>query len=143
MFCEGGVLGRFMEFRGKRLLQKVAGLRPAALLKERLWHRCFPAGFVKFLGAPFCIEHLWWLLLSLTIITLFVCHHLCASFSLKISDLRQIILFFTIYLSSLNKVYTEIQSRTTLLLKCKHYCMLSKHYQSKYFFSLGERLLEK
>ena len=77
----------------------------------------------------------------LTIITLFVCHHLRAFFS-KGSDLKVVILFFTIYFSSLNKVYTEIQSRTTLLLKCKHYCMLSKHYLSKYFFSLGKCLLE-
>ena len=25
------------------------GLRPATLLKKRLWHRCFPVNFVKFL----------------------------------------------------------------------------------------------
>ena len=60
----------------------------------------------------------------------------------KGSDLKVIILFSTIYFSSLNKVYTEIKSRTTLLLKYKHYCMLSKHYLSKYFFSLGKCLLE-
>ena len=36
------------------LFNKVAGLR--------LWHRCFPANFVKFLRPPFFIEHLWWLL---------------------------------------------------------------------------------
>ena len=28
---------------------KVAGLRPATLLKKRLWHRCFPVNFAKFL----------------------------------------------------------------------------------------------
>ena len=28
---------------------------------HRLWHRCFPAYFVKFLGTPFYREHLWWL----------------------------------------------------------------------------------
>ena len=32
---------------------KVADLRPATLLKKRLWHRCFPAIFVKFLRTPF------------------------------------------------------------------------------------------
>ena len=37
--------------------------RPATLLKKRLWHRCFPVNFVKFLRTPFFIEHLWWLLL--------------------------------------------------------------------------------
>ena len=31
---------------------------------SRLWHRCFPVNFVKFLRTPFLIEHLWWLLLS-------------------------------------------------------------------------------
>ena len=40
-----------------------AGLRPATLFKKRLWHRCFPVDFVKFLRTPFFIEHLWWLLL--------------------------------------------------------------------------------
>ena len=27
--------------------------------KKRLWHRCFPANFAKFLRTPFLIEHLW------------------------------------------------------------------------------------
>ena len=42
---------------------KVAGLSPATLLKKRLWHRCFPVDFVKFLRTPFIIEHVWWLFL--------------------------------------------------------------------------------
>ena len=42
-------------------------LRPATLLKKRLWHRCFPVNFVKFLRTPFFIEHLCWLLLQLEI----------------------------------------------------------------------------
>ena len=37
--------------------------QPAALLKKRLWHRCFPVNFAKFLRAPFIIEHLEWLFL--------------------------------------------------------------------------------
>ena len=45
------------------LFNKVAGLRPATLLKRRLWHRCFPVNFAKFLGTPFLKEHLQWLLL--------------------------------------------------------------------------------
>ena len=45
---------------------KVAGLRPATLLKKRPWHRCFPVNFVKFLRTPFFTEHLWWLLLDCT-----------------------------------------------------------------------------
>ena len=32
---------------------KVAGLRPATLLKKSLWHRCFLVKFAKFLKTPF------------------------------------------------------------------------------------------
>ena len=69
VFCEKGVLRNFAKFTGKHLCQslffnKVAGLRPATLLKKRLWHRCFPVNFVKFLGTPFFTEHLRWLLLE-------------------------------------------------------------------------------
>ena len=32
---------------------KFTGLRPATLLKKRLWHRCFPVNFAKFLRTPF------------------------------------------------------------------------------------------
>ena len=35
------------------LFNKVAGLRPTTLLKKRLWRRCFPVSFVKFLRTPF------------------------------------------------------------------------------------------
>ena len=44
---------------------RALGLRPATLLKKRLWHRCFPVNFVKFLRRPFLTEHLRWLLLLL------------------------------------------------------------------------------
>ena len=68
VFCKKGVLRNFTKFTGKHLCQspffnKVEGLRPSTLLKMRLWHRCFPVNFVKFLRTPFFIEHLWWLLL--------------------------------------------------------------------------------
>ena len=69
VFCRKGVLRNFTKFTGKHLCQslffdKVASLRPATLLKKRLWYRCFPVNFVKFQRTPFFIEHLWWLLLS-------------------------------------------------------------------------------
>ena len=32
-------------------------------VKKRLWHRCFPVNFAKFLRTPFVTESLWWLLL--------------------------------------------------------------------------------
>ena len=45
VFCKNGVLRNFTKLTGKHLRQslffnKVVGLRPATLLKRRLWHRC-------------------------------------------------------------------------------------------------------
>ena len=50
----------FQKFIGKLPRQslyfnKVRGLRPATLLKKRLWHRCFPVDFAKFLRTPLII----------------------------------------------------------------------------------------
>ena len=36
-----------------------------ALLKKRLWRRCFPVNFAKFLRTSFLIKYLRWLLLTL------------------------------------------------------------------------------
>ena len=74
VFCRRGILRNFAKFTGKNLCQslffnKVADLRPATLLKKKLWHRCFPADFAKFLRTPICTEHLQWLLLK------FISHH--------------------------------------------------------------------
>ena len=41
---------------------RLAVHRPPTLLKKRLWHRCFPVNFVKFLRT-LLTEHLRWLLL--------------------------------------------------------------------------------
>ena len=35
-------------------------------LKKILWHRCFPVNFAKFLRTAFFVEHIQWLLLSLS-----------------------------------------------------------------------------
>ena len=40
-------------------------LRPATLLKKRLWYRCFPVNFAKFLRTPFVTKNLRWLLLRI------------------------------------------------------------------------------
>ena len=69
VFCRKGVLRNFAKFTGKHLCQsfffnKVSGLRPATLLKKRIWHRCFPANFAKFLKTPILTEHLRCLLLK-------------------------------------------------------------------------------
>ena len=36
-----------------KFTNKVNGLRPATLLKKRLWYRCFSVNFPKFLRTPF------------------------------------------------------------------------------------------
>ena len=35
----------------------------STLFKKRLWYRCFPVNFAKFVGTPFLTEHSRWLLL--------------------------------------------------------------------------------
>ena len=69
VFCKKGVLRNFAKFTGKELCRslffnKVAGLTPATLLRKRLWHRCFPVNFARFLRTSFLTEHLQWLLLK-------------------------------------------------------------------------------
>ena len=61
-----GVLWNFVKFTGKHLCQslffdKVVGLRPATLLKKRLWHRCFPVSceFYEISKNTFFTEQLW------------------------------------------------------------------------------------
>ena len=75
MFCRKGVLRSFAKFTGKHLCQgfffnKFAGLRPAILLKMRLWHRYFLVNFGEFLRGPFLTKHLRWLLLYLAFFSL-------------------------------------------------------------------------
>ena len=53
-----GVVRNFATFTGQHLCQslffnKVAGLRPTTLLKNRLWHRSFPVNSGKFWRTPF------------------------------------------------------------------------------------------
>ena len=53
-----GVLRNFTKFTGKDLYQslflnKSTGLRPATLLKRKLWRRCFPVNFAQFLRTLF------------------------------------------------------------------------------------------
>ena len=56
-----GVLKKFAKFTGQHLswsffFNKVAGLRPATLLKKRLWHGCFSVDIAKFLRAPILLN---------------------------------------------------------------------------------------
>ena len=69
VFCKKMCSWKFHKIHWKTLvpeafLNKVAGPRLATLLKKRLWYRCFPVTFVKFLRTPFYKEHICWLLLG-------------------------------------------------------------------------------
>ena len=50
-------LSHYPEAVARSRFVKFIRLRPAALLKKRLWHRCFPVNFQKFLRTPFLTEH--------------------------------------------------------------------------------------
>ena len=57
VFYKKGVLRYLTKFTRKHLCQslifnKVAGIRPATVLKKRLWHRCFHVNFAKFPRTP-------------------------------------------------------------------------------------------
>ena len=55
VFCKKGALRNLAKFTGKHLSQVLffhLFLRPATLLKKRLWQRCFAVNFTKFLGTP-------------------------------------------------------------------------------------------
>ena len=63
VFYNKSILKNFANFTGKHLCQslffnKKKDLRPANLLKKRLWHRYFPVNFGIFLRTPFFTEHL-------------------------------------------------------------------------------------
>ena len=80
MFCKKSVLGNFAKFTGTHLCQslffnKVAALKPATLLKKRLWHRCFPVNFAKFLRIPFLKNTSGRLLLLLFSFDMNSCHN--------------------------------------------------------------------
>ena len=55
MFCKKSVQRSFVKFRGKHLCKN---LFFATLLKNRIWRRCFPVNFAKFLRTPLLTEDL-------------------------------------------------------------------------------------
>ena len=56
-----------------QILQNSQEKSCARVSKERLWHKCFPVNFVKFLRTPFLAEHFCWLLLIMNFLP--VIHH--------------------------------------------------------------------
>ena len=68
VFRKKGALRSFAKFTGKYLCRSlcfnnVTGLRPATILKKRVWHRYFLMNFAKSLRTLFLTEQLQWLLL--------------------------------------------------------------------------------
>ena len=56
VFCKKAVLRNFTKFTEKHLCQRLFFNKLQAsglLLKKRLWHRCFPVNFAKFLSKTF------------------------------------------------------------------------------------------
>ena len=68
MFCKKGILKNFAKLTGKHLCLSLFLIKLhawlAALLKKRLWYKCFSVNFAKLLRTPFFVQHLRWLLLS-------------------------------------------------------------------------------
>ena len=60
------VLLKISQNSQKIIFTKVSflSLRPATLLKKRLWHSYFPLNFAKSWRTAFFTSYLWWLLLS-------------------------------------------------------------------------------
>ena len=58
VFCKKDVLRNFTKFTGIHLCQSLFLNK----VKKRIWHRCFPVNFAKFLRAIFLTEHLRWTL---------------------------------------------------------------------------------
>ena len=67
---EKGVLKILAKFKGKHLYQGFFfnKVRPPTLFKNRLWHRCFPVNFAKFLRHLFLQNNYGWLRIFLPII---------------------------------------------------------------------------
>ena len=58
VFCKKRFSEKFCKIHRKApvpesFFNKVDGMRAATLLKRRLWHRCLPVNFAKFLRTPF------------------------------------------------------------------------------------------
>ena len=104
-----GVLRNFGKFTGKRS----QGLRPATLLKNRFWHRCFLENFVKFLRTPFSIEHLRWLLpLFINLVPLTIMGN---------PTIFKIFITFTLLPPHTNSARTQNQLQRKLKLENGHY----------------------
>ena len=77
------ILRNFAKFTGKHcarvsFLIKLQDWGAANLLKKKIWHRCFPVNFAKFLRTPFLQNTSGWLLLLLQIVLIIRAATTCA-----------------------------------------------------------------
>ena len=127
-----GDLRNFSKFTRKHLCQtlflnKVAGLKPTSI-KKRLWHRCFPVSFEKFLGIPFLQSTSGRLLLdSLN----------CFWFQIF---LLNTIALDTLFLRLLLKLFLLLQKRQLYLANISK-CILTKIFIIRYYLSKVQLLL--
>ena len=137
VFCfEKGVLRNFTKFTRKYLCQtlffnKVAGMRPATLLKKRLWHRCFRVNFAKFLRQPFLQNTFGRLLLYSRKISWFECfinltgHHTTNRSSLFKSGIGIIITHWGLTkIWQLTKIMTHLHDSHNFLNDVTHFVYL-------------------
>ena len=79
----------FVQFFVKQeviLRKKMKNAQVNTAQKKRLWHRCFPVRFAKFLRTPFFTEHLRWLLLNGCWIFLLHCSFVCRLIQWQFED---------------------------------------------------------
>ena len=95
------VILQFCNFAFQSLyFNEVAGLRPATLLRKKLWHRCFPVNFAKFLRTTFFTEQLRWLLLDIQAVCTQVASNICTVFhtNVEVEDTPNPVLEINIFL---------------------------------------------
>ena len=73
----GGVLQKRCSYKFRKIHRKIPvpeslifvpeNLIKFFLLKKRLWYKCFPVNFAKFLRTLFFTGHLWWVLLKINV----------------------------------------------------------------------------
>ena len=127
-----GDLRNFSKFTRKHLCQtlflnKVADLKPTSI-KKRLWHRCFPVSFEKFLGIPF---------LQSTSGRLLLDSRNCFWFQIF---LLNTIALDTLFLRLLLKLFLLLQKRQLYLANISK-CILTKIFIVRYYLSKVQLLL--
>ena len=83
---------------------EVAVLRPATLLKKRLWHSCFPVNFVKFQKTTFLQNTFVWLLLWMNTVSI---RKQNSTYSVDVSEVMIIVIYGFTKRSSVKFVWSD------------------------------------